>query len=412
MIILWYIKLGDEMIMKGDKIFPSNWQDTIRENKAIFYNTSVGNLLLNRERHIEKMKWVFKIFQEHPEVVLWWRPHPLEFDTIKCMAPELERSYVEMRKWYQDENVGILDESADLHRAIAISDAYYGDWSSVIQLYKITEKPILLSDDQLMDYSSEVAFFVTDFVIIDDQMWFISSYYTGLFRMNLVSFVIEEVIPIPGERIYEEGMMRFILQVDRELFLVPDWGNKVVAYDIDHRTMRKASIGERTTFSKCDAVYYRDGSLYLVSHQKKSQLKIDIKNFTVKSVEIEDIEIQNTSSDSEYIVMKTVNGKEYAFPRLENVMQVTDLTTGQSITKKMNIAAELKEVLCNRRLFDIYEGIEPSVPNPIYAGEHRWVHTLPRYIDAIVYGASEKNMVNKNTNLCGDKIYEVCNGSC
>lgn len=144
--------------METDNIFPNNWKEIVREKKVIFYNTSVGSMLSGREKHIEKMKWVFEVFQKNPEVVLWWRPHPLELSTIQSMLPHLEEQYKKLRRQYQEEVVGILDESINLHRAIAISDAYYGDWSSVVELYKATGKPILLSVDNLKEYSLEVAF--------------------------------------------------------------------------------------------------------------------------------------------------------------------------------------------------------------------------------------------------------------
>lgn len=277
--------------METDNIFPNNWKEIVRGKKVIFYNTSVGSLLSGREKHFEKMKWVFSVFQEHPEVVLWWRPHPLELSTIQSMLPHLEEWYKSLRKQYQEEGVGILDESTDLHRTIAISDAYYGDWSSVMELYKATGKPILLSVDNLKEYSPEVAFVICDFVIVDNYMWFISSLYVGLFKMNLDSFIVEEVVPIPGERIYEADVMRYILQVGRELFLIPDWGTSVIAYDIDNKTMRRVVVGKRTTASKCSIAYYRNGNLFLISPNGKSQLKIDIKNLNVKSEHIETAKI-------------------------------------------------------------------------------------------------------------------------
>ena len=41
---------------------------------------------------------------------------------------------------------GIYDDSADLNRAIAISDAYYGDPSSVVELFKKVGKPVMLQN--------------------------------------------------------------------------------------------------------------------------------------------------------------------------------------------------------------------------------------------------------------------------
>ena len=41
---------------------------------------------------------------------------------------------------------GIFDDTADVHRAIALSDAYYGDKGSVAVLYKETGKPCMIQN--------------------------------------------------------------------------------------------------------------------------------------------------------------------------------------------------------------------------------------------------------------------------
>lgn len=140
--------------MKVDKIIPNNWKEIVREKKVILYNTGVSGLLHEREKQLQKMEWVFQVFKEHPEVVLWWRPHPLEISTLQSMLPELEKQYMEIRRQYQEENTGILDESADLNRAIAISDAYYGAWSSITHLYEIAGKPLLISNSTIIKKES------------------------------------------------------------------------------------------------------------------------------------------------------------------------------------------------------------------------------------------------------------------
>ena len=68
-------------------------------------------------------------------------PHPLIQATIESMRPQLWENYREIVKRYQEEGWGIYDDSADMDRAVVISDAYYGDGSSsMVQLYKKTGK--------------------------------------------------------------------------------------------------------------------------------------------------------------------------------------------------------------------------------------------------------------------------------
>lgn len=116
-----------------------------RKKKVILYNTGVNALLQHSEKMLDKIQEVFRLFKDNKdEVVLWWRPHPLIQATIESMRPQLWEKYKELVEQYRQEGFGIYDDSQELHRAIAISDAYYGDGSSLVQLFQKTGKPIML----------------------------------------------------------------------------------------------------------------------------------------------------------------------------------------------------------------------------------------------------------------------------
>ena len=131
---------------------PEEWRQIIEKpdgsfKRIILYNTTVSAILQNNRRMLKKMRQVFQIFKENQEdVVLLWRPHPLMKATIESMRPELWKEYKEILEAYRAEGYGIYDDSPDLDRAIILSDAYYGDWSSVVQLYEKTGKPIMIEN--------------------------------------------------------------------------------------------------------------------------------------------------------------------------------------------------------------------------------------------------------------------------
>lgn len=137
---------------KEDLDIPEEWLDIIRKpdgsyKKIIFYNTSVDALLNNDEQMLIKMKDVFKVFKENKdEIALLWRPHPLMQTTISSMRPQLRDEYQKIIDEYKEEGWGIYDDTADVDRAVILSDAYYGDGSSVVQLYQQTGKPIMLQN--------------------------------------------------------------------------------------------------------------------------------------------------------------------------------------------------------------------------------------------------------------------------
>lgn len=134
---------------KEDLEIPQEWLRIIEKpdgswKKIIFYNTSVGALLQHNEKMLEKMQYVFSVFKENQdEVALLWRPHPLIKTTVSAMRPQLWIEYDKLVRKYREEGWGIYDDSSDVDRAIALSDAYYGDGSSVVQMYQQTGKPIM-----------------------------------------------------------------------------------------------------------------------------------------------------------------------------------------------------------------------------------------------------------------------------
>lgn len=141
---------------KEDLEIPEEWMKIIKKpdgswKKIIFYNTSVGALLRGKEQMLIKMRDVFRVFYENrDEVALLWRPHPLIKATIESLRPRLWTEYKEIVARYQSERWGIYDDTADMNRAIALSDAYYGDKSSIVQLYQKTGKPVMIQNTDIL----------------------------------------------------------------------------------------------------------------------------------------------------------------------------------------------------------------------------------------------------------------------
>ena len=60
------------------------------------------------------------------------------------MRPQLWEEYEKLVEQYRREGFGIYDDTADLDRAIALCDAYYGDGSSLVQLCRKVGKPVMI----------------------------------------------------------------------------------------------------------------------------------------------------------------------------------------------------------------------------------------------------------------------------
>lgn len=141
---------------KEDVTMPEEWLKVIekpdgRQKKIILYNTSVQALLNHNEKMNAKIKDVLRVFKENrEEVALLWRPHPLIEATIKSVRTRLWDEYKEIVDTYRREGWGIYDDTVELNRAIAVSDGYYGDWSSVVQLCQEKGMPVMIQDVEIL----------------------------------------------------------------------------------------------------------------------------------------------------------------------------------------------------------------------------------------------------------------------
>jgi len=148
---------------REDCKLPDEWEKLIGDKKIVLYNTSISTMLSGNEQYLKKLRFTFNTFRGNKDVVLWWRPHPLSEATYRSMRPQLIGEYEQIIMDYKRNSWGILDDSgqkentekakssnfiyddsSELNRAICYADAYYGDWSSLVTLFGVTGKPVVI----------------------------------------------------------------------------------------------------------------------------------------------------------------------------------------------------------------------------------------------------------------------------
>lgn len=135
---------------------PKEWKEQLyctdgTKKKVIFYNTTLGTVLKFDTKAMDKIEDTLLSFREQADnITLLWRPHPLMESTLKSMRPQLYRRYFGLLNQYRTEKWGILDESKDFARAVAVSDAYYGDPSSVVDVFEKAGKPIMVRNVEVL----------------------------------------------------------------------------------------------------------------------------------------------------------------------------------------------------------------------------------------------------------------------
>lgn len=140
---------------RSDYVLPLAWRRKISGKKVILYNTSIRDMLENDDGYLDKLRSTFDFFRNKTDIVLWWRPHPLLKSSISIIKTEIYQDYCDLEKQYKQEAWGIYDDSFDVNRAITYSDAYYGDNSSLLWLYKKTGKITMRQNYSIIDEHKE-----------------------------------------------------------------------------------------------------------------------------------------------------------------------------------------------------------------------------------------------------------------
>lgn len=134
---------------------PENWKDLIyrpdgTRKKIVLYNNSVSALLQYKERILDKIGRALATFKENEsDIVLLWMENSLIRPTIEHSHPELWQEYSKLVDKYAGENWGIYDDTAELERAVAISDAYYGDADRIMQRCRRAKMPIMVENVEI-----------------------------------------------------------------------------------------------------------------------------------------------------------------------------------------------------------------------------------------------------------------------
>lgn len=227
---------------KEDLDIPEDWKRIIEKpdgswKKIIFYNTSINALLINDKKMLVKMKGVFQSIKENKEeIALLWRPHPLIKDTIESMRPHLWMEYQKLVQQYQEEGWGIYDDSADMDRAVVLSDAYYGDLSSVLNLYQRTDKPAMVQSLHVMDSGTQGMIYNDGLYRENDTFWFVGNEDNILYKMKNPSMEVAAVVALPqkGSNFYRRYPR--CIKKGNYVYCLPDRASCIQMYNLKNHT--------------------------------------------------------------------------------------------------------------------------------------------------------------------------------
>lgn len=289
---------------KEDLDIPEEWLKIIQKpdgswKKIIFYNTSIAALLEHNEKMLEKMKDVFQVFKENKdEVALLWRPHPLIKSTVSSMRPQLWVEYEKMVKQYKEEGWGIYDDSSDMDRAVVLSDAYYGDTSSLVRIFRHLNKAIMMQNPHILKQKYDEKDKFVDKPLLFENLyddgkyyWFTSWDFNALFRVDKSTWQAEYIASFPNEEIDGFRLYATIIEFEDNLLFTPLRAKEIAIYNKKSGNISKISfnnmdIGYLKGYSGWNyysAHMYKD-YIYLLPHQRTAAIKYNIKTGTISTI--------------------------------------------------------------------------------------------------------------------------------
>ena len=287
---------------RNDSTLPEKWKRIIYKKngvrkKTFFYNISVSTLLKNQDI-LEKIEDTLSYFQKNQDICLWWRPHPLYESTLASMRPELLEAYKKIVDTYKKGGWGIFDNGKDLDWAIAETDAYYGDSSSVINLYKEVKKPIMIQTPHIRTEDTtnveSIPIWPSAFYVDGNDIWFIHGKINILMRYDLNEKQTYLISSVPGEKTFYEFLYSGIYKWNDKLYLIPSNAREIAIFNIVEQKFRMISLNHIEAYVSgglfCK-IYSKGKYLFCIPCVYNAILKIDMETEEIQYIYMPDEEI-------------------------------------------------------------------------------------------------------------------------
>lgn len=264
---------------------PIEWKRVIKGKKTLMLNTSINCFLSQGEFLITKLKNIFEWIKEYEKIALIWRPHPLLEATIDSMRPQLREQYHTLVDYFEQEQIGIIDNTPDVTKTIAIVDGYIGEVSSsLVYLFGAAGKPVFILNNFIIEsYSSEERrrVLIGDMVEIGGYWWLTSFIYNGLFCMKPWDWNGLEFIGRVDKQLKWSSTCISLINTDNDIYLAPYDSTMAVKYNTCSK--KYSDIGEKQN-KKINAkkiIPYKNKIFYVLNYDD-AILEYDVKLGTWK----------------------------------------------------------------------------------------------------------------------------------
>jgi hypothetical protein len=154
------------------------------------------------------------------------------------MRPQLLREYVGLVDSYKQEGWGIYDDTPDLHRALAYTDAYYGDRSSLVPMFQAAGKAVIIQAPKVPGNESTANAMIGFCLKRGNSLWYAAEACNALFRVDTETWQAEYVGSFPHESTPSLLYEKPVLHKER-LFFPPINAKEIGVYSLSDQTFTK-----------------------------------------------------------------------------------------------------------------------------------------------------------------------------
>lgn len=292
---------------------PEEWKNALSGKKVFLLNTHLNSIINEADVLIEKLNKIIEIFSRKKDVAVLWRPHPLSIETMKSMnRAVIEKYYKIVDKFMRLEN-GVYDQSADMNRAIALSDCYIGNWSSLVSLYGVTGKPIMILDmlkekESLIEKNKD-CLRVADAVISNNEVFLCARDFNKLFKYNVET---KELIYINDIALNIKCKLKRIFIYEKRLFITTgEVYQTCYAYNLENDKSYKVFDNSILGSTNIEYVKWRN-RLYIIPERLENIGYINLddeKYYVVSEINIDKIKVESViqSDDKIFIFLSEEN---------------------------------------------------------------------------------------------------------
>lgn len=301
---------------------PEDWEKKCNGKLVLFLNTHLSRLMKADKLDLVFFKNLISYMRENDNVAIIWRPHPLILQTIRATNSMVLEEFQKIVEEFKALPNAIYDDTADMHNAIELSDAYFGDGGSVFALYGATGKPIYLCGGM-----NDVLEFESGFSTIrinqgSSSDWAFGKGHNGLYRVDFETKEASYELCLFNENFYAKQLYVDIVEYKNWLYLLPNKAKDIVALDKQTQEITTiiTSIGNRKY--KYSSVIVRDKFLIVVPVcDNDKMIVIDMDTQSAKEVVLENLGEDNPNAMA-YGIADAQDDKLYIPSRNQNKVLV------------------------------------------------------------------------------------------